>query len=127
VSYSLSYAVLSVNGKLSPHGIGMHASPKGKIAMSYALAGRFDNFFTEVSLNDTSSRSPVGLTFAVYGDGQRLWQSLPVLTRNQTQKCQISVKGVSVLELAVTNSAGEPRSVMGAHSIWIEPQVTGRK
>jgi serine/threonine protein kinase len=124
---TLSFPVLSVNGKLAPHGIGMQAVPKGKVGLSYALNGRFEFFTAEVSLNDTSTRSPVALTFSVYGDGERLWQSLPVTTRNHTQRCEIWVSGVSVLELTVTNPAGETRSVQGAHSIWIEPHVIGRK
>ena len=124
---SLSYPYLRVNEKDSPHGIGMHASPMGKVSVSYALNGRYETFQTEVSINDTSPRSPVGLTFSVNGDGKRLWQTLvPVTTRNQTQKCNVSVRGVQVLELTVTNTSGDPQSVAGAHSIWVEPQVIGR-
>jgi serine/threonine protein kinase len=124
---TLSFSLLSVNGKFLPHGIGMQAVPSGKVGLSYALDGRFDTFAAEVSINDTSARSPVALTFSVYGDGERLWQSLPVTTRSQTQKCDVSVKGVRVLQLTVTNATGEPQSVVGAHGIWIEPHVTGQK
>jgi hypothetical protein len=127
VPLTLSFSLLSVNGKFLPHGIGMQAVPSGKVGLSYALDGRFDTFTAEVSLNDTSARSPIALTFSVYGDGERLWQSLPVTTRSQTQKCDVSVKGVRVLQLTVTNAAGEPQSVLGAHSVWIEPRVTGQK
>ena len=95
--------------------------------MKYALDGRFDTFVTEVSLNDTSTRSPVALTFSVYGDGELLWRSTPVTTRNQIQKCHVSVKGVKVLQLTVTNSPGDLSSVKGAHSLWLDPQVVGRK
>jgi serine/threonine protein kinase len=124
---TLSFSYLSVNGKFLPHGLGMQAVPTGKVGLSYALDGRFDTFAAEVSLNDTSARSPVALTFAVYGDGERLWQSLPVTTRSQTQQCAVSVKGVQVLQLAVTNAAGDMQSVAGAHSVWVEPHVTRRK
>ncbi len=95
--------------------------------MGFTLDGRFDSFSTEVSLNDTSVRSLRWPDLSVYGDGAYAGNPAPVTTRNQTEKCSISVKGVSVLELIVTNSAGEPRSVAGAHSVWIEPYVIGRK
>ena len=63
----------------------MHASPKGKVGMSFALNGRFDTFTTEVALNDTSNRSPVGLTFSVYGDNELLWRHpLPPAARRSS-------------------------------------------
>jgi serine/threonine protein kinase len=121
------FATLSVNGKSSPHGIGMHACPGGRIGLGYTLDRKYDTFAAEVSLNDSSSRSPLPLTFAVYGDGKLLWQSLSVMTRYDTQACKVSVKDVGLLELTVSNRDVDPAKVMGAHGVWVEPQVTRQK
>jgi eukaryotic-like serine/threonine-protein kinase len=118
------FVVLSVNGKTLPHGLGMHASGRGTASISYSLRKQYGDFSTEVSLNDTAPQSPVPLTFSVFGDGRLLWRSSPVTTRADTQSCQVSVKDVDVLELKVTNSPGDPRSVGGAHGVWTEPNVT---
>jgi hypothetical protein len=39
----------------------------------------------------------------------------------------VSVKGVDVLQLTVTNAAVEPGGVAGAHSMWVDPFVTRKK
>ena len=121
------YNVLSVEGKRSLHGIGMHAARHGSASASYGLRKQFDVFSAEVSLNDSSQRSPVPLTFAVYGDGQLLWQSRPVVTRADTQKCTVSVKNVDVLQLRVMSDQPPGTPLFGAHGVWIEPAVSRQK
>ncbi len=115
------FAVISIQGIPYAHGIGMHASPHGLASLSYSLGKQYSTFATEVSLNDTSPRSPTPLTFAVYGDDQLLWKSRPVSFQNDRQTCSVPVKGVDVLKLTVTSPDSE---VKGAHGVWLDPYVS---
>jgi hypothetical protein len=112
-----------VRGESSPHGIFMHPplSPEGgNTWLAYSLRKQFDVFQADVSLNDGPNRSFHPLTFSVYGDGKLLWRSRQVLSRDDTQNCNVSVKNVDVLKIEV-ECAGDPR---GAHAVWIEPRVS---
>jgi hypothetical protein len=112
-----------VRGKESPHGIFMHPPPPGEggaASLSYRLGGTYRTFHTEVSLRDGPGGSENPVTFAVYGDGQLLWKSRPVVTQADLQTCEVSVKGVDRLKIQVS-CAGEPR---GAHAVWIEPSLS---
>jgi len=114
------YTSLSIDGKPSPHGIGMHPGPNAPARLTYPLGKRFRRFRASVSLNDSSARSNAPMTFTVHGDNAVLWQSTPITTRAETQECDVPVQDVDVLKLEVT--AG-PRS-FGAHGVWIEPRLT---
>jgi hypothetical protein len=112
-----------VRGETSPHGIFMHPplSPEGgNTWLAYSLKKQFDVFQADVSLNDGPMRSFHPLTFSVYGDGKLLWKSRQVLSRDDTQSCNVFVKNIDVLKIEV-ECAGDPR---GAHSVWIEPRVS---
>jgi serine/threonine protein kinase len=116
------FDTITVGGKNSPQGIGMHPPPPqdGSVSVSYRLDKAYRVFNAEVSLNDTAppeAESP--LRFRVYGDGKVLWQSKPVSKQSDAQACQVSVKDVNVLKLEVT-CAGSPR---GAHGVWLEPHL----
>jgi serine/threonine protein kinase len=117
------FTVISVHGIRSPHGIGMHASPRGTASLSYSLHRQYQQFSAKVGLNDSSPGNPLPLRFAVYGDGRLLWQSTPVSSQKDAQTCTVSVADVEVLKLAVTNQAVAPDGVHGAHAIWIEPSL----
>jgi hypothetical protein len=110
---------------ISEHGIFMHppAPPKDgqPASLSYRLNGQYTQFQAQVSLNDGLGPSPLPITFSVYGDGQMLWRSNPVLTQEDTQAVGISIKGVDVLKIEVTCPPGH---VFRAHAVWIEPSVS---
>ncbi|OWK42350.1 Serine/threonine protein kinase PrkC, regulator of stationary phase [Fimbriiglobus ruber] len=116
--------VLSVNGRPSPHAVWMHACPAGKVGLVYSLRKQCDFFMADVALDDRSPGSQTPLTFEVYGDGKRLWESNPVSATGQIQPCKVSVAGVETLELRVTSSPREPWKMYGADSFWVEPRVT---
>jgi hypothetical protein len=98
----------------------MHASPRGRASVSYALNKKYSIFDASVCLNDSSPRSSTPLTFSVYGDERLLWQSEAVLEQSDLQPCRVSIKDVATLKLTVT-SAGD---VHGAHGVWLEPYVS---
>lgn len=117
------FARMSVQGKRSPHGIGMHASPQGEASISYQLDQRYATFSAQVSLNDSSPQSPIPLVFCVYGDNELLWKSKPISNQTDGQDCNVSVEGIKVLKLSVQSSG----DVRGAHGAWIEPRVVKRQ
>jgi hypothetical protein len=113
------FQFISVDGKVSPHGIGMHPTWDGSVSLTYSLAGQFQEFRGEVSVNDSSKGSSSPMTFFVYGDGQILWKSKPVSGQEDGQSFVVSVKGVKLLKLETAASG----PVGGAHGVWIEPVV----
>jgi eukaryotic-like serine/threonine-protein kinase len=114
--------VIRVRGKVFPHGIFMHPPPfppRAPASISYRLGKQYRTFRTTVSMNDGPPRSNAACTFAVYGDGRLLWQSAPVWSQADAQRCAVSVRDVDVLKIAVS-SDGPP---FGAHAVWLEPSV----
>lgn len=112
--------IVRFRGQTPPHGIFMHPpvppNHDKPSSLSYDLRKQYQTFHGLVTLNDgQDSESPC--TFWVYGDGEVLWKSEPVLSRADTQNCTVPVKNVNVLKIAVTCD-GPPR---GAHAIWVEP------
>ncbi len=97
----------------------MHPAPYGPASVSYALGKQFQTFRAQVSLNDSSPGTDTPITFRVYGDGKLLWESKPVESANDTQECNVPVKGVDVLKLEARGTA----EVRGAHGVWIEPTL----
>jgi hypothetical protein len=113
--------VIRVGGKISEHGIFMHppAAPGAAAAISYQLDSSFSTFRTGVSINDGPRDTTSPSTFEVYADGRLVWRSKPVRSQADFDKCEVSVKGVQLLRIAVT-CAGPPR---GAHAVWLEPTL----
>jgi serine/threonine protein kinase len=111
---------LVVDGKVSPHGIFMHAAMPfdPPASLTYQLDKKFSEFTARVSISDSSFGSKSALIFAVYGDGKELFRSRPILTRLDAQDISISVKDVTLLKLEVTTQAPD---VGGAHGAWVEP------
>ncbi len=113
------FKVISIDNKPSPHGIGMHPFEETPSSISYSLDRQYDIFDAAVSLNDTAPRSHSPMTFTVSGDGWVLWESKPLVSRQETQTCRVAVKDVAVLTLEV--KCGDDHR--GAHGVWIEPYV----
>jgi hypothetical protein len=114
------YETISVHGKPSPHGLGLHPSFDGPASVSYVLGRQYAEFEGKVSLNDSSPRSASPITFTIYGDDRELWHSDPVSTADDTQPFRVSVKGVDRLRLEA-NVKGRARD---AHGVWLEPYLT---
>ncbi len=118
----MDFSRVVVNGKVSPHGLFMHAAfanePPAKV--SYNLGKQYRKFATRVSINDTAPWSQSPMTFTIRGDGRLLWSSQPVQSLNDEQSWSGSVEGVEVLTLSVTI----PGAHGGAHGVWIEPELT---
>jgi hypothetical protein len=114
------YEVITIDGKESPHGIGMHPSFEGPAYVSYALDKQYDTFQGEVSLTDSVDEADSPMLFSIRGDGQLLWKSKGVQVRKDTQPFKVSVKGVDVLKLEVDAQ----KKARGCHGVWVEPFLT---
>jgi tRNA A-37 threonylcarbamoyl transferase component Bud32 len=118
---SVNGDVICVAGKVSPHGLFMHPPPMlgAAAAVSYRLDGAYALFHADVTINDGPGSSESPCTFEVYADGKLIWRSSPVRSQADVQRCEVPVKGVNLLRIAVT-CAGPPH---GAHCVWFEPQL----
>jgi hypothetical protein len=118
---SRHFSRIDVRGKHSPNGIFLHPSPKelGLASVSFDLGRQYQTFCGDVTLNDTSVRSPSPVTFTVFGDGRILWKSDPILSQEESQTCSVSVKGVKILKLQVAVT----HEHRGAHAVWVEPYL----
>jgi hypothetical protein len=114
-------APVAVNGIRFQKGLWTHPLDRGSASVKYRLADLGATaFVTGVAINDTAHPTiATPLTFQVLGDGQTLWTSAPTRDKGQMQECQISVKGVRVLELRV-NCPGWYDS---AHAVWLDPYL----
>jgi hypothetical protein len=112
---------VTVGGVRSPHGVFMHGAPsfKAPAFARYSLEKKYSRFSAEVAMND-SAHEWASLTFVVLADGREVWQSGNVNKGAQPEKCDLDVRGVSVLTLEVRTVGTH----QGAHGAWIEPRLT---
>jgi serine/threonine protein kinase len=111
---------VSVNGKLSPHGIFMHPAPMGDPTfIIYQLDKKYRTFMGRVTLNDSGEQFIAPVIFSIYGDDRRLWESKPVRSRANPQDFSIAVSDVTSLRIQV-DVEGDPK---GAHAVWVDPRL----
>jgi hypothetical protein len=112
---------ISVNGKKSPNGLGMHPPANGMMLVKYKLDRSARQFQSGVGVDDsakTGAKSPI--FFAVVGDGKVLWTSRSMQRAGSRQECKLSIAGVGVLELHVYCRGDNDE---GANGVWIEPHL----
>jgi hypothetical protein len=113
---------IKVNGRPSPHGLGMHPPTTGYACSKYHLHKQAAVFKATVAINDDHPPGVIigSCRFKVYGDGVPLWESDMVRESGRTQSCTLDVKEVDVLELRVH----DPDIVnTGVWAVWVEPRV----
>ena len=86
---------------------------------TYRLDKKYVRFRADVAIKSQPNESDVPITFSVFGDNKRLWDSLPLTPRGGAQTCSISVKNVDVLKCEVHYQA----PVWGKHVVWIDAAV----
>lgn len=112
----LHKASVVVGGVTWPNSLFAH----GPSRVVYALDGRYRVFKTGAGIPDSTrpgAASPV--MFKVVGDGRTLWTSKPVQAGGSREQCELSVAGVTALELIVEVS----RSKSAAHTLWLDVQA----
>ncbi len=122
IDRSIRETPLSVGGKRFAHGLGTHATS----TLWIELGGGADRFLASVGLDDAAG-SPVGsVTFAVIGDGKKLWQSGVMRQGDAAKEVDVDLKGVKTLLLMV-GDAGD--GIGFDHGDWCEARfiVSGVK
>jgi hypothetical protein len=110
---------IEVNGKKYPGGLGIHPRSYRVASVKYELMGKWRTFSAVAAIND--SGAPVRpLRFTVLGDNRVLWQSEPLQQKGQSQRCNVDVTGVRLLELQVHC----PGNFSSAHAVWLDPSVS---
>ena len=110
---------VEVNRIVSRRGMKLHPLPRKDAKASFRLDGIYKRFHGFAALNDTGHEFRSKLTFEVRGDGKTLWRSKPITRPHAAQLCDISVKGVKVLELRAS-----ARSTANCHAVWLDAIVT---
>jgi hypothetical protein len=114
--------VIKVGGVVSPHGLGMHPPMAPRVASAkYRLEGEAEVFKATVAVNDSTKWCFSPAKFTVLGDGIKLWETSQQIAHNhvRSEACEVSVRGVNVLELRVQCANGN----VGVHAVWVEPRI----
>jgi HEAT repeat protein len=113
--------LIEVRGKRYPNGLGTHPLSDGVATAKYQLNGKWRRFSAAAAIND--SGAPFNpLRFQVIGDNRVLWRSEPLRDKGQSQKCDVNITGVRLLELQVHC----PGNWSNAHAVWLDPCISPR-
>jgi hypothetical protein len=114
-------AWISLGGKASPRGLGMHPPADGFSFAKYRISKTGKSFHAKVGLNDASvpggSASPI--TFQLLGDTRQLWQSRALQKFGDSDACNVPIDEIDFLELRVLCGGRN----QGAHAVWWEPRI----
>jgi hypothetical protein len=108
---------MTVNGFKYPNGIGLHPPAGDEATVKYKLNTPYKTFSSGMAINDLQLEFKDTVIFLVVGDGEVLWKSPPVKSRNVAVFCEVNVKGVKTLELKTRCPGGN----YSAHAIWLDP------
>jgi len=97
----LSGAPLSLGGKHYEQGLSAFANSE----IEFDLKGLYDQFSTEVGLDDASGDNATA-EFVVLGDGKKVWRSGELRKSDSSQPVEIKVTGIHKLTLRTTSSTG---------------------
>lgn len=102
--------IITLNGVQYNKGLGVHAPSE----VVFNIDGQFETFISDVGIDDeVGNRGSV--TFEVWGDNVKLWESGIVEATTPTKTVNVSVKGVRNLKLVVTDGKdGNPYD----HADW---------
>jgi hypothetical protein len=110
---------LSIDGTSYDHGITVHAPSTVTIALNRSCV----SYDAEAGLDDlVGPLRRVAVTFAVYGDGARLWSSGAVRPGDPAVPVHVGLTGRKTIELVVTPTAGRFSSANLAD--WADSVIT---
>jgi alpha-galactosidase len=121
VNRSIREKPLTIAGKVFPQGVGTHAHS----TLWIDLAGGSERFLASVGVDDAAG-DPASVTFTIYGDGRKLWESGTMKSGDAAKPVDLDVRGLNNLLLIVGN-AGD--GVSCDHGNWADARflVTGTK
>ena len=97
---SITRQPLSLGGKAFAHGVGTHAESE----VAIQLDGKAQWFSAQAGIDDHASNQLASVEFVVTGDGRELWRSGICHYGEPARDCRVSLAGVQLLELTVTDA-----------------------
>jgi hypothetical protein len=116
MNHSVTGGPLSVGGKKFRSGIGTHAASD----VQYDLHGLFGTFTSGVGVDEGSRSEKGSVEFIVLGDGKELWRSGVLKRADGLRQLHVSVAGVRLLTLRVTD-AGDGND--SDHADWVDARL----
>src|SRR5690606_13674128 len=103
---------ITLNGQVYEKGLGVHAPSE----IVYDLNGQGIRFISDIGVDDESGDHTAALvTFEVWGDGTKLYDSGPMNAVAATQTVDVDITGIDELKLIVTDG-GNARA--NDHADW---------
>jgi alpha-galactosidase len=96
---SVDNKVLTIAGKTYERGFGTHSVS----SLLILLEGKATSFTAQVGLDDEIIGHNAAAEFVVIGDGQKLWSSGVMRSKDTARTCSVSLAGIKKLELLVAD------------------------
>jgi hypothetical protein len=106
---------LRIGGKSYDKGLGVHADS----VITYKIDKKYSTFFSDIGVDDEVNSSG-SVTFEVWGDGRRLFDSGILRGTDAAKSVQLDVSGITELKL-VTTGAGN--GIAYDHADWANARV----
>jgi alpha-galactosidase len=106
---------ITLNGVSYEKGLGAHSPSE----IYYNIGGNYAEFTSVVGLDDEVG-SNGSVTFEVWGDGQKLWDSGLLKGNSDPVNVKVSIAGVKILKLVITNG-GDNKDY--DHADWADAMI----
>ncbi|WP_055108870.1 NPCBM/NEW2 domain-containing protein [Paenibacillus ihumii] len=116
---------MKMNGVTYEKGLGTHADSK----ITYQINGEYERFSSVIGIDDealNNSKLPTNVVFAVYGDGNKLYES-PHFTAKPyvgPLTIDVDVSGVNELSLEVNGHAAGSNPQTTSYADWAEARLS---
>jgi hypothetical protein len=124
---------VTFQGKKPEHALSAHPPRKGVSYVAYVLKGEYRTLRATAAIMEVNPTEAARiaaepffmgepaspLTFRVIGDGKVLWESRPLQKCGDSQRCNVSIEDVNLLELEVSC----PGLNSYCWAAWIEPAL----
>jgi len=107
---------ITVAGKQYDKGLGVHADS----VIKFNIDKKYSTFFSDIGLDDETGNSG-SVTFEVWGDGRKLYDSGTLRGSSALKSVQLDIAGVTELKL-VTTGAGDGLNY--DHADWANARVS---
>ncbi len=108
-------STIQLNGTSYTKGLGVHASSE----IVYNLNGQYSTFLSDIGVDDEVGNNG-SVTFQVWGDGIKLYDSGIMTGSSATKSVNLNITGVNSLKLVVTNGGD---NINYDHADWADARV----
>jgi NPCBM/NEW2 domain len=108
---------ITLNGVVHAKGLGVHARSE----VRYALGGACSTFESSVGVDDETPSSSGSVTFEVWADGAKLFDSGQMTGASATKNAKVDLTGKRELTLIATDAGDGPGT---DHADWASARIT---